>query len=168
MNRLKYIRIIVVVFILNFGFDRLGKYLAEIFFKDRAPIQIVGNLFILTYTENSGAFLSFGSNLQIIGKYIGFLIIPIIACFGALYYVMCHEKIIYRVVLITTIVSGGMGNLVDRLINQFRVIDFMNFGIGRVRTGILNIADLSITFGVLILLLMEMKISKNDGKSKNV
>ncbi|MDD4289005.1 MAG: signal peptidase II, partial [Atribacterota bacterium] len=30
--------------------------------------------------------------------------------------------------------------------------DFLNFGIGNLRTGILNIADMAITFGVILLI----------------
>ena len=50
----------------------------------------------------------------------------------------------------------GLGNLLDRLFNGFRVIDFMNFGIGNLRTGILNVADLSITFGVIIFIIYDL------------
>ena len=53
--------------------------------------------------------------------------------------------------MLVTIIGGGLGNLIDRLSNNFRVVDFINFGIGNVRTGILNVADMSVTFGVIIL-----------------
>lgn len=39
----------------------------------------------------------------------------------------------------------------DRIFNNGLVVDFMNFGIGNIRTGILNVADLSITFGAILL-----------------
>ena len=53
--------------------------------------------------------------------------------------------------IIVSIIGGGLGNLIDRLSNNFRVVDFLNFGIGSLRTGILNIADMSVTIGVLFL-----------------
>ena len=53
--------------------------------------------------------------------------------------------------MMVTIIGGGLGNLIDRLSNDFRVVDFINFGIGNVRTGILNVADMSVTFGVIFL-----------------
>ena len=55
------------------------------------------------------------------------------------------------VMIIVSIIGGGLGNLIDRLSNNFRVVDFLNFGIGSLRTGILNIADMSVTIGVLFL-----------------
>ena len=48
--------------------------------------------------------------------------------------------------------SGGIGNLWDRIVHDGRVIDFMNVGLGGLRTGIFNVADLCITVGVVLLL----------------
>jgi len=48
---------------------------------------------------------------------------------------------------LTLILCGGIGNLIDRIFYQGMVIDMINFGIGNLRTGILNLADLAITFG---------------------
>jgi signal peptidase II len=45
-----------------------------------------------------------------------------------------------------------LGNLIDRIVYKGIVIDFLNFGIGNLRTGILNIADMAITFGIILLL----------------
>lgn len=47
--------------------------------------------------------------------------------------------------------SGGTGNLWDLVIHDGRVIDFMNVGIGSLRTGIFNVADFRITNGVVLL-----------------
>lgn len=49
-------------------------------------------------------------------------------------------------------VAGGASNLVDR-ITYGMVIDFMNDGIGSVRTGIFNVADMAIMLGAVILVL---------------
>lgn len=49
------------------------------------------------------------------------------------------------------VLSGGAGNFEDRLLHHGRVIDFMNLGIGSLRTGIFNVADVCITIGVIVL-----------------
>lgn len=51
------------------------------------------------------------------------------------------------------VLSGGIGNLLDRLLHDGGVIDFMNVGIGSLRTGIFNVADVCITIGVSLLVL---------------
>ena len=48
--------------------------------------------------------------------------------------------------------AGGASNLVDR-IAYGSVIDFMNLGIGSLRTGIFNVADMAIMLGAGILAL---------------
>jgi signal peptidase II len=49
-------------------------------------------------------------------------------------------------------VAGGASNLVDRIAYGM-VIDFMNVGIGSLRTGIFNVADMAIMLGAGILVL---------------
>jgi signal peptidase II len=48
--------------------------------------------------------------------------------------------------------AGGVGNLIDRVTSGGSVVDFINLGIGLVRAGIFNVADVAITVGALILL----------------
>ena len=47
--------------------------------------------------------------------------------------------------------AGGTSNLIDR-VTLGRVIDFLNVGIGQLRTGIFNVADMAIVAGVVILI----------------
>ena len=49
-------------------------------------------------------------------------------------------------------VAGGTSNLVDRIAYGM-VIDFVNVGVGPVRTGIFNVADVAIMLGVGIVVL---------------
>ncbi len=51
------------------------------------------------------------------------------------------------------VLSGGIGNLLDRLLHDGRVIDFMNVGIGSLRTGIFNVADVCIMIGISLVVL---------------
>ncbi len=51
------------------------------------------------------------------------------------------------------ICSGGLGNLIDRLTKGGYVTDFLNVGIGPLRTGIFNIADFVLLVGAGIIVL---------------
>jgi len=53
---------------------------------------------------------------------------------------------------LSLIVSGGLSNFIDRIIYNGVVVDFLNIGIGNFRTGILNIADIAITLGIILML----------------
>jgi signal peptidase II len=163
-ERRQFFPLVLGIFFLNYFFDRITKSMAIKYLREEMPINIFDNLIILVYAENTGAFLSLGENWNIYIKYTVLLIIPIIICIIALIYLMVNEIKLYRIIILSCIIGGGIGNLVDRLFNNFTVIDFMNFGIGKIRTGVLNAADLSVTFGVIILLIFEIII--NDQRIK--
>jgi signal peptidase II len=56
-------------------------------------------------------------------------------------------------------VAGGLSNLVDR-IAMGSVIDFLNIGIGPIRTGIFNVADAAIMVGMVLLLVDRFRLRR--------
>jgi signal peptidase II len=166
MNRKKFIIIIIVTLAINFFLDRLTKLIAVNFLEGKEPIRLLYNSIVITYTENSGAFLSMGADWPLIIKYTLLLVLPIAVCVYGIYYCLVKESNISRIIFLSTIIGGGLSNLIDRLINDFRVIDFLNFGIGSLRTGILNVADLSVTFGGILFVIYELKTGKKKEIAK--
>lgn len=148
-------------FLLNLILDRLTKILALEFLEGKPPVSFLDGMVVFIYAENTGAFLSLGSNWGQALKWAVFIVIPAAVCLFGLWYIIRREQKWYRIVSFSCIIGGGAGNLIDRIANDFRVIDFMNFGIGSLRTGILNVADLSVTFGVIALLICEYRSHKN-------
>src|SRR5947199_5008520 len=55
-----------------------------------------------------------------------------------------------KVLAFSLVVGGGLSNLLDRVAYGGYVVDFINLGIGSLRTGIFNAADVAITVGVLL------------------
>ena len=100
----------------------------------------------LTYLKNSGAAFSMLENQQWV-----FTIITLIAMGAAFVYLYRHIKgSIWLLLGLTLIISGGIGNFIDRLRQGFVVdmfhLDFMNFAI-------FNVADIYLTIGVGLLLI---------------
>lgn len=100
----------------------------------------------LTYLKNSGAAFSMLENQQWF-----FTIITLIAMGVAFVYLYRHIKgSIWLLLGLTLIISGGIGNFIDRLRQGFVVdmfhLDFMNFAI-------FNVADIYLTIGVGLLLI---------------
>lgn len=56
--------------------------------------------------------------------------------------------------------GGGLGNWLDRLLHGGAVTDFVRLGVGPLRTGIFNLADVCIVAGVAILLLAQCMPSR--------
>jgi signal peptidase II len=157
IGRKRQIILSLGIFFFNYFFDRFTKYIAIVNLKGKESKEFFNNIIVLVYTENTGAFLSLGKNWNIYVKYVVLLIIPIIICLVALLYLMIKEIKNYRIITCSCIIGGGIGNLFDRLFNEFTVTDFLNFGIGSIRTGILNMADISVTFGIIALIIFDMK-----------
>lgn len=166
-NRTSYIAATLIALCANYSADRATKWLARAFLEGERPISLFGGTVVLAFIENSGAFLGLGADWPQVLKYSLLLMIPIGVCVYGLYYAMFRETALSRAVVLTTIIGGGLSNLVDRLFNDFKVVDFLNFGIGSLRTGILNVADLSVTFGAIALLLMEFAAEKKTDAPKD-
>lgn len=57
------------------------------------------------------------------------------------------------------VVSGGSSNWIDR-IARCSVVDFLNIGIGPLRTGVFNVADVAIMCGAGLFVLGELRTSQ--------
>jgi len=122
--RARYIGITFAVVVLNYGLDRLTKLLALEFLKGRPPVSFLGDLMVLVYAENTGAFLSMGSVWSPFLKYLLFLAIPGILCLYGLFWCFLKARDLPRLVLVSMIIGGGSGNMVDRIVNDFRVVEY--------------------------------------------
>ncbi len=70
---------------------------------------------------------------------------------------------------IAFIFAGGVGNLIDRVWHDGLVIDFINLGIGPLRTGIFNVADLAVTCGVIAIGYLSIRRNRqNDAPESTI
>lgn len=144
--------LITVIVLLNIGCDQATKHAARVLLRDGDTFSVVGNVLVLRYAENDGAFLSMGARLPRPARMVSFIAFPIIVLGFMIAYVARAKETTWAAIAgLSFIVGGGWGNLIDRLFRDGRVSDFINIGIGSVRTGIFNFADLSILIGCLLL-----------------
>ena len=146
-----------------FGCDQLTKRVAKKSLEKSPPISYLGETFRLQYAENSGAFLSLGSSLPKVVRTWLFTFFS-----GALLAALCIYIVYSRSLnrshtfALSLILGGGFSNLFDRIVNDGKVIDFMNMGIGPVRTGIFNLADVVIMVGMGLIILYNFTDKKFD------
>jgi signal peptidase II len=153
----KYFRLILfftscIVFI---SCDRVTKDLAKAHLKDKPPLTYFHDSFRLEYVENTGAALNLGDSLPPTVSFWLLSIIPLLILLGVLSYTIKNLVQMSRLKIfsLACIFSGGIGNIIDRIVFDRHVTDFMNLGIGNLRTGIFNVADVCVTAGVIGLLL---------------
>ena len=107
------------------GCDRLTKIQAVANLKASAPVSYLGGMFQLTYYENTGAMLSFGSDFNDEIRFIIFTLLVGIALLSGLIYIFIKPIPKLYLAPAILIVGGGLGNLYDRAFNDGAVVDFM-------------------------------------------
>ena len=152
MNTKKILILILILF--NIGLDQASK---EYIRKNVVPgsrAELLGSQLQLMNVENSGAFLSMGSNSNPTVKLIFLLILPVIVLGVVLYYVLTNKALDnLSIIGLSCIAGGGIANLYDRFLYG-SVTDFLYIDLGGVfKTGIFNSADLSVTVGMVLLLI---------------
>ena len=159
--------LILVLVILNIGLDQFSKFQVRERVVPGSRTEIIGKQLQLMNVENSGAFLSMGSDSNPTVKLIFLLIVPIIVLGIVLYYVITDKTLDKKSIIgFSCIAGGGIANVYDRLLYG-SVTDFlyMDFG-GVFKTGVFNIAYMSVTSG-MILLLMSSFIKRPSKKNNN-
>lgn len=151
------------VLVVNVGCDQLSKGIVRREVDYHETISVIGSHLILTKVENTGAFLSLGHALPNPLKWVLLIVFPVVALGGAMLYLAATKSLSrYAVLGISFIIGGGIGNLYDRVIHG-SVTDFLHIDLGIVRTGIFNMADVSIMTGLVIVLFETFLYRNTEG-----
>jgi signal peptidase II len=147
--------IVLVALFVTVGCDQVTKSMADTYLKHRAPLSFMGDTIRLQHTSNTGAFLGLGKDLSPNLRFWIFIVGSGTALtFMALYFITAAEGRWLDLLAGSLILGGGISNLLDRLANDGKVIDFLNLGVGGIRTGIFNLADVAILAGIVALLFL--------------
>jgi len=159
MRKLQRIAVLTIVLFISVGCDQATKSVAQNQLIDRKPITFLNNTVRIEYAENPGAFLSLGARLPADAQRWIFTGVVTLLLLGMLIYALRKAEKIHIILLVAAAlyIGGGMGNLIDRLINEGRVIDFLNVGIGNFRTGVFNVADMAIMAAVGLIVIFSLQ-----------
>jgi signal peptidase II len=134
--------------------DQTTKHLARMSLAHVAPRHY--GILTLLYTDNRGAFLSLGANFP---ESVRTIVFDVVVAIGlAVAAIALFRAKLQRGddIALAAIIAGGLGNLIDRLRFAGRVTDFLYLSAGPLHTGVFNIADMAITFGVIWLMVSWM------------
>ncbi|MEG0379748.1 MAG: signal peptidase II, partial [Eubacterium sp.] len=124
------------------------KYFAVSILSPVSTVPIIPHVFHLTYVENTGAAFSIFAGKQIFLIIITFIFMVIIAYF---FYVMPKTKRYFDInIALSLILSGAIGNLIDRIRLNY-VIDF--FDVRLIGFAIFNIADILVVSGCILVVI---------------
>lgn len=135
------------------GCDQQTKAFAAAHLRGREPQSFLADTVRFEYAENTGSFLGLGDSFPVHWRTALFTYGCTAGVAALLVYLFLAARwSAVQVVSLSLICAGGIGNVVDRWICGGYVRDFLNVGIGPIRTGIFNVADAAMMGGCVLLL----------------
>jgi signal peptidase II len=151
-QRLQRIGVLLLPFIGGILADQVTKAIARDTLIDLPTLHLLYGLIQLSYVENHGGFLGYLRVIPEPGRFLFLTIgVSIILCLAAIYLVRSSRLSHVQLVVSALILAGGAGNVLDRILNNGGVIDFISIGFAFFRTGIFNLADVFILSGAFFL-----------------
>jgi len=160
LSRTAFISLLIVV---NIAIDQISKVWVRANVSEGSQSSIIGDVFTLHNVENTGAFLGMGSDLTDPWRTILLLVLPVIVL-GLVVVHIIRDKNIDNISLVgfCCIIGGGIANVFDRFAYG-SVTDFLHIDLGgKLRTGIFNIADVSVTTGMIMILVASFLYRKKE------
>lgn len=142
--------------------DQLSKIWAVSFLQGGPRFRFLGDTIRIGYAENHGAFLGMGNSLSPELRFIIFTALVGLFLLGLLVYmIVAKEMDRFSLWALSLIFAGGFSNFIDRAMNDGAVVDFLNMGVGGLRTGIFNIADVYIMIGAGLILFGQWLVERH-------
>jgi signal peptidase II len=143
--------------------DQISKVLAVRYLPKGETVRVIPYVFNFVYVENRGAAWGMLADQRWI--FIVISSVAIVVILAALLYMARAKKTL--VISLLLILSGGIGNMIDRVANGF-VVDFIQFGFWQ-SFPVFNVADSFVTIGGAMLLIYYIFIDRSiftDKKKK--
>lgn len=137
--------LLVAITALVVAIDQLSKYVA---FKQETPLLIFNGLIELVHARNDGFAFGLGGGLRH-GAIILSILSILTIIFLLLFFFRYTQRRLADTMSISLIIGGAIGNLIDRLINHGKVLDFIQLRF--INWPAFNIADTSIVAGVILM-----------------
>ena len=150
----------LAIIILLTVIDQLTKYAAVMTVKVNGPEKFLFGLFQFRYVENTGAaFSSFSNNTTAL------TVATVIILAGCLILLLSKKiKSKFMNVCLLLVISGGLGNVIDRIVNGF-VVDFIEPLF--IDFAVFNFADCCITVGALLMIAYQIYELVREQKNKS-
>ncbi len=149
------------------GIDQWSKYWAVNNLMGEPSTSYLDDFFRLTFARNTGAFLSLGSGLSEDWRYWVLTILPVLVLLFLLYQTLFSKTMNqWQIIAFSIILGGGISNIYDRMMYG-NVVDFLNMGIGDLRTCIFNVADMAIMTGLFMILPLMFRSPKKKKKAED-
>jgi len=143
------------------AFDQFTKYLVVNNLQFNVQTDFLNGLINFKYRTNTGA--AWGVFEDYTWLILSLSAILMIVCFTLLLKLGRNNKFVFWAV--TFVIFGGLGNMIDRVFRDGKVVDFLQFDFWQ-SFPVFNIADCSIVLGASLLIVYFVYDSIKDAKAK--
>ena len=142
----------MVTALATIGCDHAAKHAASTLLAGAPDRSYLADTVRLGYLENAGGFLSLGAAWPPASRTAVFTVMTGFALLALIAVAFRGNYAGPSAVGLVLFVAGGLSNWIDRILRG-SVVDFLNVGIGSLRTGVFNLADVAIMLGAGLLAL---------------
>jgi len=133
--------------------DQTAKHIARAGLSQAGSVSLLGGLAELRLAENPGSFLSLGALLPEPARSAVFTFGVGIGLAALLAYLTCLTQLsVAHFIGLALVLAGGLSNLLDRILHDGLVTDFVIIHIGPFHTGVFNAADVLIMVGIGVII----------------
>ena len=142
------------------GCDRVTKHVATTMLAGMPSRSYLADTVWLGYVENPGGFLSLGATLPPVARTVIFTAVTGLMLLAVTVLAVRRRLGGWPALGAALFVAGGASNWIDRVLRG-SVVDFMHVGIGPVRTGVFNVADVAIVLGAVVFVVGEFRKARD-------
>ena len=135
--------------------DQCTKQLAVLYLKNNPAIVLIDGVLELQYLENRGSAFGMLQNQKFFILFVGFVFLAVILFF--MFKLPAHKKYNIAHILLSIVIAGGIGNMIDRFRFDY-VVDFISFIL--INYPIFNVADCYIVVAMVGLFILFVFVYK--------
>lgn len=146
-----------VVMLLFLLLDQFTKHLAIVHLKNRPAMVLIDGVLELQYVENTGVAFSMLQNKKVFILIMGFVVLGVVLFFWLK--LPRQKKFFVLHILVSALVAGALGNIIDRIRYDF-VVDFIAFVL--IDYPVFNVADCYIVVSAIVLVILFMFVYREE------
>ena len=151
----------IVFFLVLVALDQITKYAFKDLYQEKGNTLFLGEFLSFTYTFNQGAAYGLFAGKEWGQVFFKVLTVFALIVFALVFVYSYKKKNLFLSYSVLTVMAGTVGNFIDRVLNN-GVIDFITMKVGKyVPFGIFNLADVFLSFGVILMIIYFLFIDEN-------
>jgi signal peptidase II len=146
--------LVLLVVVLCLAIDRTAKLVAREELMGKPTCSCLHDIVRFEYGENQGVLLGMGARMSPGLRFWLFIVLVGMVITALLVYILLSRRVsTLELIGASCLIGGGYGNLLDRILFEGSVIDFITIGVEGFRIAVFNVADVAVIGGIALMLI---------------